>query len=140
MDLARAGVDVVADAVAATRDGIDTLLGDEEARLLRRLDRMPSSVDNMAPGSPFIETLADIQLDRRVRVHSIIPVRGGPPPEGQNDGVVTFESARIPSHSEVVVFHSDHSVQSNPVAIQEVRRILLTSLESGSGRAQAEFP
>ena len=32
------------------------------------------------------------------------------------------------AHSEFVVFHAGHSVQSNPEAIQEVRRILLEQL------------
>jgi hypothetical protein len=131
LDLARAGAALGKSAVDATRDGIDTMLGDEDAILLRRLERIPSSVDNMDPDSDFIRALASIPLDPGVRAHSIIPVRGGPPPEGQNDGVVEFESARIDgSESEFVVFHSGHSTQSNPLTIQEVRRILLAGLEA----------
>ena len=65
-----------------------------------------------------------------MRTHSIIPVQGGPPPEGQDDGVVKFEAARIEgAESEFVVFDSRHSTQSNPLTIQEVRRILLRAAE-----------
>jgi hypothetical protein len=80
--------------------------------------------------SPFIQTLRSLPIDPDVRAHSIIPVLGGPPPEGQNDGTVTFEAARIdPADSEFVAFHSAHSTQSDPLTIQEVRRILLDALE-----------
>ena len=130
VELARASVAAGGNAVAATLEGIDSVLGDEDGRLLRRLDRIPSSLENMAPDSPFIQILASTPPDPRVRVHTIIPVRGGPPPEGQNDGVVTFESAhREGADSELVIFHSGHSPQADPPAIQEVRRILLDSLK-----------
>jgi len=53
-------------------------------------------------------------------------VLGGAPPEGQNDGVVEYESAHIDeAQSEYVVYESGHSTQANPETIQEVRRILL---------------
>ncbi len=122
-DFARAGV---GGAVDATLDGIDGVRGDEDAILRRRLERIPSSIDDMDPESSFVQTLSSIPVDRGVQVHSIIPVRGGPPPEGQNDGVVGFEAARIEeADSELVVFHSGHSAQSHPFSIQELRRILL---------------
>ncbi len=123
LDFARAGI---GGAVDATLTGIDSVRGDDDAILRRRLDRVPSSVDNMDPDSPFIRTLGSIPIAPEVRVHSIIPVRGGPPPENQNDGVVEFEAARIEgAESEFVVFHSGHSTQSHPLTIQELRRILL---------------
>ena len=128
-EVARAGVGVGRNAVDATLDGIDGLRGDEDAILRRRLDRIPSSVDNMDPRSDFIQTLSSIPLAPGIRAHSIIPVRGGPPPEGQNDGVVEFESAQLEgADSEFVVFHSGHSTQSNPLTIQDVRSILLDAL------------
>jgi pimeloyl-ACP methyl ester carboxylesterase len=129
LDLARAGVDAGRDALDATLDSIDSVRGDEDAIMRRRLDRIPSSVDNMDPDSSFIQTLSSLPLAPGIRAHSIIPVRGGPPPEGQNDGVVAFESAQLEgADSEFVVFHSGHSTQSNPLTIQEVRRILLHAL------------
>ena len=127
VDFARAGLDAGADAVGS---GIDALRGDEDAQLRREIARIPSSVENMREDSPFIETLRSIPIDPRVRAHSIIPVRTGPPPEGQNDGTVTFEAARIGApDSEFVVFNSGHSTQSHPLTIQEVRRILLEALD-----------
>jgi hypothetical protein len=132
VDLARAGVGVAGSTVDLARSGVDRVRGDEDAQLRRRMARIPSSVDNMDPDHHFIRTLSSIPLDADVTAHSIIPVRGGPPPEGQNDGVVEYSSAHIDEAvSEYVVYHSDHSTQSHPETIQEVRRILLEHLEQG---------
>jgi hypothetical protein len=79
----------------------------------------------MTPGSRFIEALAAIPIAPGVAAHSIIPVTGGLPPDGQGDGVVKYQSAHIDGvESELVVTHQGHSAQSNPIAIDEVRRIL----------------
>ena len=103
----------------------------EEDELNRKVGRLPSSVDNMDPDHPFIRTLQSIPVESRVRAHSIIPVRGAPPPEGQNDGVVEYSSAHIEeAETEYVVYHSSHSTQSHPATIQEARRILLEHLDA----------
>lgn len=93
--------------------------------------QLPSSVDNMRPDSTFTVTLASIPIDPHVIAHSIIPVLGGAPPEGQNDGVVEYSSAHLEGvASEFVVYHSGHSTQANPETIQETRRILLENLDA----------
>ncbi len=126
VDFARAGIGAGVDAVGS---GIEALRGDENAKVRREIARIPSSVENMREDSRFIRTLRSIPIDPRVRAHSIIPVLGGPPPERQNDGTVAFEAARIDgADSEFVVFNSGHSTQSDPLTIQEVRRILLDAL------------
>ena len=85
---------------------------------------VPSAVDNMSPGHPFIMGLQEISVVPSVTVNSIIAVEGdGPVAEG-DDGVVRYSAAHIaPVESELVV-RSGHSVQGNPRAIEEVRRIL----------------
>jgi hypothetical protein len=124
LDLARAGIALPGMAVDLVTGNVD------ELRVQRALGRIPSSVDNMNPSSSFIHTLADIRIEPPVVVHSIIPVTGGPPPQGQDDGAVSFESARTEeARSEFVVFDAGHSVQSHPEAIQEVRRILLERID-----------
>ena len=53
-------------------------------------------------------------------------MRGDLPPAGQSDGVVDYESASLDwTESELVIPRSGHSVQGNPLAIEEVRRILI---------------
>lgn len=123
LDLARAGIALPGAAVDLVQGDLDDL------RVRRALNRLPSSVDNMNPSSPFIRAIAGLRVEPPVIAHSIIPVTQGPPADGQNDGVVEFSSASIEeARSELVVFQSGHSVQSNPEAIQEVRRILLEQL------------
>ncbi len=131
-DLARAGIDLVGSAVETSR-GFFGLFprGDESARLERLTRRLPSSVDNMRPDSPFTITLTSIPVGPNVYAHSIIPVLGGAPAEGQDDGVVAYSSAHLEeAQSEFIVYHSDHSTQAHPDTIQETRRILLEHLDA----------
>jgi pimeloyl-ACP methyl ester carboxylesterase len=91
---------------------------------LQRLQRLPTSLDNMASGNPFLRTLSKLPISPDVVAHSIIGVRGGPNPDG-GDGVVRFRSAQLEGVASELVIDSGHSVHTNPQAIQEVRRILL---------------
>ena len=85
---------------------------------------VPTAVDNMSPGHPFILGLQAIPVVPSVKVNSIIAVEGDGPVEQGDDGVVKYSAAHIePVESELVV-RSGHSVQGNPHAIEEVRRIL----------------
>jgi pimeloyl-ACP methyl ester carboxylesterase len=85
---------------------------------------VPTAVDNMSPGHPFIRGLQEIAVVPSIPVHSIISVDGTGPPEAGNDGVVAYSSAHIePVESELVV-RSPHSCQANPHTMEEVRRIL----------------
>ena len=98
--------------------------GDEFA--LTKLNRPPTSLDNMASNNRFLLALADLPIAPGIRANSIIAVRGdGPALEG-GDGVVKYQSAHIDGvESEKVVFGSGHSVQEKQEGIQELRRILL---------------
>jgi len=80
----------------------------------------------MSPSHPFVQTLASLPIADGVTAHSIIAVKGddGPPEEG-SDGVVPYWSAHIEPVASQLVVKSEHSVQSNPHAIEEIRRILL---------------
>ena len=102
------------------------------------------AISNMTPGSRFIEALAATPIVPGVSAHSIIPVTGDLPPDGQGDGVVKFESAHIDGvDSELVVPRQGHSAQSNPLAIEEVRRILFDHAEAvcaADGVACAQAP
>ena len=51
-------------------------------------------------------------------------MRGDGPVEDGSDGVVRYQSAHIEGVESELVVRSGHSVQSNPKAVLEVRRIL----------------
>jgi len=55
-------------------------------------------------------------------------VEGDGPVETGDDGVVTYQNAHIQEVESELVVRSDHSVQSNPYTVSEVRRILLLHL------------
>ena len=84
-----------------------------------------TAIDNMSPGNRFVKTLAEIPIAGGIKANSIIPVKGTGPIESGNDGVVEYTSAHIEGVESEKVVRSDHSTQSNPETIEEVRRILL---------------
>jgi len=86
--------------------------------------RLPTAAENMTAGNPFLEGLARIPVADGVPYHSIIAVKGDGPPEEGNDGVVVYRSSHLDGATSELVVRSSHSTQSEPAAVQEVRRIL----------------
>jgi hypothetical protein len=122
--LVRAPLDV-------TRVMTEFATADREALALERTRGGITAVDNMTPGNRFVRTLGQLPIAPGVAAHSIIPVTGDGPPQGQKDGVVAYASAHIDGvESELVVVREGHSCQANPHTIAEVRRILLAHLET----------
>jgi hypothetical protein len=104
----------------------DLLEGNADALLIDPRRPRFGSVYSMRPGSRFLDALADTSIAPGVAAHSIIAVRGSGPGPDATDGVVTYQHARIDgAESELVIPFSGHSVQGHPLAIEEVRRILL---------------
>jgi pimeloyl-ACP methyl ester carboxylesterase len=104
------------------------------------LERVPTSIDNMSPGQPFIRTLAAIPVAPGVAAHSIIAVEGNGPKEEGGDGVVKYTSAHIDGVESELVVNSSHSCQSNPDTINEVQRILRLHLEQDPCAAAPDQP
>src|SRR5262245_15688534 len=92
---------------------------------LGTIGAVPTSITNMTPGNPFIQNLAAIPIADGVVAHSIIAVEGDGPVKEGGDGVVKYVSAHIDGVVSEKIVHSGHSVQGNPEAIQEVKRILV---------------
>jgi pimeloyl-ACP methyl ester carboxylesterase len=115
------------------RRAAETVTGDQEAKLMRILQRPPTSLENMSPGNKFLRTLATLPVAPGVAVNSIIAVSGDGPLESEGDGVVDYPSAHIGGVESELVVHSGHSCQGEPAVIEEIRRILLVH-----GRARPE--
>lgn len=91
--------------------------------------KIPTSVENMSPDNPFIQHLAEIPIAPGVRYHSIIAVKKGKgDPTKGNDGVVAYSSAHLEGAESEYLVRSPHSVQGHPLAVEEVRRILLEQI------------
>jgi pimeloyl-ACP methyl ester carboxylesterase len=103
---------------------------------------LPTSLDLLAPGSPALEALAAKPRPPGVHYHSIIGVLphtnrlldallpGGDSREG-TDGIVPYSSAHLEGVDSELVVPVDHfNVHCQPLAVQEVRRILMEHLQS----------
>jgi pimeloyl-ACP methyl ester carboxylesterase len=112
--------------VAATADVL-TNAGD--ALKFGKDRRAFNSINGMSPGNPGIEAVRKIPVAPGIHAHSIIPTLQDGPLMDRDDGVVQYKSAHIDGvESELVIEHQGHSTQSNPLAVREVRRILLEEL------------
>lgn len=91
--------------------------------------RIPNSIDNLSDRDPFVRLSSDLPMNPRVRFHSII---GNDTPglaqALSSDGIVPYESAHLDGAASELVIASPHSVQENPLAILEIRRILREQL------------
>ena len=100
----------------------DLLIEQEFGQL--NMGRLPTSVENMSPGHPFLRALNDLPIDSSIPANSIIAVLTDGPITGKTDGVVSYESAHLDGVESEKIVRSDHSTQSHPDTIEEVRRIL----------------
>ena len=91
--------------------------------------RIPNSIDNLSDRDPYVVAAAQLPISPKVRYHSII---GRELAEGElsasSDGVVPYGSAHLAGAKSERVIQSWHSVQENPQAILEIRRILQAHL------------
>lgn len=88
-----------------------------------------TSVDALAPDSPFLQAMRTAPVPPRVKYHNIVGVTKEGPLEENGDGIVPYLSAHLDDvESEIVVpaFHS--SIQRQPETVREIRRILLEHL------------
>lgn len=114
---------------------VDLLTLQTKGLVMGTFGGIPTSVTNMTPGNSFIKNLAAIPIADGVVAHSIIAVDSDGPLDEAGDGVVKYESAHIEGVESEKIVHSGHSVQGNPEAIQEVKRILI---EHAKGLSKAE--
>jgi pimeloyl-ACP methyl ester carboxylesterase len=112
-----------------TKRTLNVVTQNQDKLLVQKMEKLPTSVDNMNPSSPFIQTLASIPVAEGIKAHSIIPVLGDGPIANGNDGIVEYQSAHIEGVESELVVRFGHSVQGHPKAIEEIRRILIEHLQ-----------
>jgi pimeloyl-ACP methyl ester carboxylesterase len=104
--------------------------------------RISTSIDSLNPVTSIFPVLLASPTGPWVRYHNII----GQVPQkglfgylaGDGDGVVSVESARIAGADSEITVPADHTtVQTHPLAVLEVRRILLEHLAELEGRPVA---
>ena len=87
-----------------------------------------TGVDNLNPDNAALKMLNLLPMSAKIKYHSVIGnVRKAGVPGG-SDGVVPYSSSHIDRVESELVVKSGHSAQKEPLAIQEIRRILLEHL------------
>jgi pimeloyl-ACP methyl ester carboxylesterase len=105
----------------------------------RRFRRLPTSIETLEPESPILSAFLSMKPGD-VALNSII---GSLRPTGidrTTDGVVPYRSAHLDGVESEKVVRSDHGVQRDPEAIQEVRRILRQHIGADKPPAPAQDP
>lgn len=106
----------------------ETLTGNAAAFRFDTVSARTGSLFGMTPTNPWMQVLARLPTAPGIHAHSIIPTLGNGPLESRSDGVVRYTSAHLEGVDSELIVQSGHSVQSNPAAIEEIRRILLLQL------------
>jgi hypothetical protein len=92
-----------------------------------------TSIDSLAPDSPFLPAMLTARHAAWVRHHAIV---GRIPDKGllgkvvgDGDGVVSYASAHLDNVDSEIVVNADHTtIHSHPLSVLEVHRILLAHL------------
>ena len=94
-----------------------------------KLNRMPNSVDTLAPNNRFVKAVNNVPIPPGIPYHVICGDRGlggnrdRTKPE-MSDGVVPYWSSHLDGALSELIVASDHGAHQNPRAIEEVKRIL----------------
>ena len=89
-----------------------------------RMNRIPNSIDTLAPNNRFVREVNKLPITPGIPYHSIIGDRGrGDTPES-SDGVVAYWSSHLEGAQSELIVPSNHSTPRDPQAIAEVERIL----------------
>jgi pimeloyl-ACP methyl ester carboxylesterase len=135
--LGRSAANLVQLPKAFLTDAADLVKADPDLPPKLRQGHIATSVDMLAPGEPELELLASKPRSGPVHYHSIIGLVPpcklgiealftglGVPQVG--DGVVPYQSAHLDGVDSEVTVPADHMhVHHHPLAVREVRRILL---------------
>lgn len=87
--------------------------------------RRPTTVDMLTPTSPVLTALAQMPINPRVKLHSVIGTGGHPQSGEPSDGVVAVSSARHDGVQSQVYVDSKHErLHRHPNAVTEIARIM----------------
>ena len=90
--------------------------------------KIATGIDNLDPDNRMLNLLGELPFAPDVVYHSVIGNREEDGVPGGSDGIVPYLSSHLDGAASELVVKSGHSVQVNPLAIQELRRILIEHL------------
>lgn len=83
-----------------------------------------TGIDNLRPDAPILHLLDSMPM-AKIPYHSIIGNNKRAFTPGGTDGIVPYWSSHLDNADSELIVHSGHSAHRSPLAIQEVRQILL---------------
>jgi hypothetical protein len=89
-----------------------------------KLNRLPNSIDTLAPNDPFVREMNTLPMAKRIPCHSIIGDRGRGDTPNSSDGVVPYWSSHLDGAESEKIVPSGHGAEYSPQGIAEVLRIL----------------
>jgi pimeloyl-ACP methyl ester carboxylesterase len=101
----------------------------QASQAMHNMDSLPTGIDSLSPNNPALRYLVEAEI--QVPYHSIIGNDRKASPGG-TDGVVPYTSSHLDGGESELVVQSGHNAQEHPLAIREVRRILLEHLGEAS--------
>jgi pimeloyl-ACP methyl ester carboxylesterase len=100
-----------------------------------KLNRLPNSIDTLAPNDPFVKEMNTLPIAKRTPYHSIIGDRGRGDTPNSSDGIVPYWSSHLDGAESEKIVPSGHGAEHSPEAIAEVMRILHEHIAGrGSGK------
>jgi pimeloyl-ACP methyl ester carboxylesterase len=87
------------------------------------LNRLPNSVDTLAPNNRFVKAINTLPLTPSIPYHTIVGDRGRGDTPNSSDGFVPYWSSHLDGAKSEKIVPSNHSAQQNPEGIAEMRRI-----------------
>ena len=110
----------------------------QEDPTVMKLNRLPNSIDTLAPNDPFIKEMNTLPMPKRIPYHSIIGDRGRGDTPNSSDGVVPYWSSHLDGAESEKIVPSGHAAHRDPQAIAEMVRILKKHI-AGEGSAERRF-
>jgi hypothetical protein len=131
---------------AALRAGVEDAMKENPQAWLDMQFKVPTSVELLAPGAPALELLAARPRPPGVHYHSVIGVIADKGPllnlavklgkaDPVGDSVVPYDSAHLKNADSELVVNAQHNyIHHHPLAVAEVRRILMEHFEGVTRR------
>ena len=108
----------------------------QEDPTVLKLNRLPNSIDTLAPNDPFVKEMNTLPMAKRIPYHSIIGDRGRGDTPNSSDGVVPYWSSHLDGAESEKIVPSGHGAEHSPQGIAEVLRILHEHIASRSSGKQ----
>lgn len=100
------------------------------------ISTLPTGIDGLSPKNPLLLTSAALPV--AVPFHSIIGNEDKAGAAGGTDGVVPYWSSHLDCAQSELIVKSGHNAHEHPLAIREIRRIMLEHMEKLPAKVPCE--